>query len=274
MQRPAGSRSRSTNRRVSIPKGQAALDRAFDEKSLLLVYQPIHDARTTAIVAVEALVRQRRESGEVREASIITDAAEHGPDLFVFDWVTTQMAFRDAAQWQKQFNIRVNVNLSAREFQEGDVVSRLTELVTQFGVDPHKINLEITETSYIKDPEETMHVLQELKKLGIGLWLDDFGTGHSTMEHMLFLPADVLKIPETFVKGLPGEPRSRAITHALIALAHDLEMRVTAEGVENEAQLEFLRAENCDHIQGFFFSRPVTVEKLQAVFSSFPSSGQ
>ncbi|MGZ4778826.1 MAG: EAL domain-containing protein [Thermoanaerobaculia bacterium] len=256
------------------PKGQAALDRALDEENLVLVYQPIHDARTRGIVAAEALVRQRRESGEVREAAIITKAAEHGPDLFLFDSVTTRMALRDAATWQNQFDIRLNVNLSAREFQEGNKLARVTDLMTQCQIDPHRINLEITEASLIKNAEKMAGVLRELKKLGLEIWLDDFGTGHWTVEHLKLFPANGLKIPETFVKGVPHEPRSRAITHALIALAHDLEMRVIAEGVEQNAQLEFLLDEGCDLIQGFLLSRPVTVDRLHAVISSFPSSGQ
>jgi len=166
------------------------------------------------------------------------------------------------------------VNLSAREFQEGDVLSRLTDLVTQFGIDPCKLILEITETSYISDPEETMYLLRELKKLEIGLWLDDFGTGHSTVEHLLYFPVDALKIPETFVKGLPD---GRAIRPSR---ARSSPSRTTSRCassrrvVEQNAQLEFLRAENCDYIQGFLYSLPVTADQLHAVFSSFPSSGQ
>jgi len=265
---------------VSDPKGQAALDRAFEGENLLLLYQPIHDARTTAIVAAEALMRQRRQSGEVREASIITQAAEEGPDLFQFDSLTMRMAYADAARWQARFDVSLNVNLSAREFQEGDVLRRLMELMSGCGIDTHKVNLEITETSYIKSPENTVQFLQELKKLGIALWLDDFGTGHSTIEHLLYFPLEGIKIPSTFVTGIPTNPRSTTITHALISLAQDLELRVTAEGVETQDQLDFLRAENCDYIQGFLLSKPMTAEEFerllerQAIFSSLPSSGQ
>lgn len=257
-------------------KGQAALDRAFDEENLLLVYQPIHDARTGAIVAAEALLRQRRQTGEVREARIITDAAEHGPDIFALDSLTTRMAYTDAARWQKRFDVRLNVNLSAREFQEGKVVPRLKELVSGCGIDTRKINLEITEASYIKDPEETMHVLRALKKLGMELWLDDFGTGHSTVEHLLHFPVDGLKIPGTFVAGIPHDGRSTTISRALVNLAHELELRVIAEGVERREQLEFLREAGCEWIQGFLLSKPMTAEELerQAIFSSLPSSGQ
>ena len=248
-------------------KGQAALDRAFQEENLLLLYQPIHDARTGEIVFAEALVRQRRQSGEVREANIITRAAERGPDLFAFDSLTTRMAYADAARWQKRFDVRLNVNLSPREFQEGNILPRLTELVTGCGIDTRKINLEITEASYIKDPNATMHVLEELKKLGIQLWLDDFGTGHSAVEHLLVFPVDGLKVPGTFMKSVPRDKRSTSISRALIDLAHELELRVIAEGVEREEQLEFLRQTNCEYVQGFLFSRPMTAKEFDVMLS-------
>jgi EAL domain-containing protein (putative c-di-GMP-specific phosphodiesterase class I) len=249
-------------------KGQAALDRALEAQNLLLVYQPIHHAHTGAIVAAEALLRQFRQTGEVREAGIITEAAEQGPDLFTLDSWTMRTAYADAAHWQERFDVRLNVNLSAREFQEGNVLPRLTELISGCGIDTRKINLEITETSYIEDPEKTMYILRELKKLGIALWLDDFGTGHSSIEHLLRFPLDGLKIPRTFVRGIPEDHRSRSITHALIALAHDLEVRVIAEGIEKAEQLQFLRDEGCDAIQGFLFSKPMTREELERVLES------
>jgi len=240
---------------------QEALDRAGEEKNLLVVYQPIHDARTREIYSAEALLRQWRRSGEIREASIITDAAEAGPDLFKLDSWTLRTAFADAAHWP----IRINVNLSPREFQEGNVLPRLTKLLTGCSIDPHKINLEITEVSFIDDPEETMEILDELKKLGIELWLDDFGTGHSSITHLQRFPVDGLKISGEFVKRVPGDRRSSAIARALINLAHDLSITAIAEGIERQDQLDFLLECNCDYIQGFLFSKPMTREELEAL---------
>ncbi|HEX6179043.1 MAG TPA: EAL domain-containing protein, partial [Thermoanaerobaculia bacterium] len=177
-----------------------ALDRALDEsEDLLLVYQPIHDARTTEVRAVEALLRQRRQTGEVREASIITKAAERGPELFLLDSLTIRTAFTDAARWMRKApGVRLNVNLSPREFQEKDIVSRLKRLVAGCHVDMTRLVLEITETSYIREPEETVAALEDLKRLGVGLWLDDFGTHHSSVEHLQHFPLDGLKIPGQF----------------------------------------------------------------------------
>jgi EAL domain-containing protein (putative c-di-GMP-specific phosphodiesterase class I) len=231
---------------------QAALDRALEEKNLVLFYQPIHDVSTGAVVAAEALLRQRRESGEIREAGIITAAAEDGPELFQFDSWVVRAACRDAAQWK---DIRLNINLSPREFQEGDLLERLPTLL-----DPHNVNLEITETSYIDDPEETMHVLSELQNLGIRLWLDDFGTGHSSLEHLQHFPLYGLKVAAQFIKECITDRRCRTITKSIIALAHELGLEVIAEGVEHRDQLEFLRDQGCEAVQGFLFSKPMELD--------------
>ncbi len=249
--------------------GQQALERAIDgETELLLLYQPIHELRTREIYAAEALLRQRRQSGEIREATAITHAAEEngGPDLFVLDEMLVKNAYTDAAHWQAKFpEVRLNVNLSPREFQEGNVIARLTDLVTSCGVDTTKVNLEITETSYIEHPEETMKVLEAMSDLGVGLWLDDFGTGHSSLTHIQHFTLDGIKLPGEFVKDVPRNDRCSAIVRAIVTLAHDLDLEVIAEGVEREEQLEFLADLEVEYIQGFLFSRPMETDALAEV---------
>ena len=257
--------------------GQTALDRALeDEEQLVLLYQPIHDARTGAIYAAEALLRQRRQTGELREASIIHEAAEEsrGSELFELDHILVRKAYTDAARWQSFApGVRLNVNLSPRELQEGNVIDRLTALVSSCGIDTRAVNIEITETAYIKDPRATEKTLQMLKELGVGLWLDDFGTGHSAIDHLLHFPIDGIKLPGAFVKPLPADERCRAITGNLIALAHDLKLAVVAEEVEREDQLEFLLEHGCDYIQGFLFSRPMAAEDLeQLLWTALPGN--
>lgn len=268
-------------------RGEAALARVLEDHSqLVLLYQPIHVTETKRIVSAEALVRQRREDGEIREASIIVHAAEHGDseDLFLLDSVLMKKAYTAAASWQRSApDVHLNVNLSPREFQEGNVLDRLSALVTGCAIDTHRINLEITETSYIKHPTETMLVLEELKKLGVQLWLDDFGTGHSSLTHLQKFPLDGLKLPAEFVGPIVDDFRSRKLVLALIGLAHDLGLKVIAEGVEKEAQLAILRDAGCDMIQGFLFSRPMSCSDLQRLVDGqrpadqpipgFPSSG-
>ena len=239
---------------------QEAVRRALDDDQFLLFYQPIHDLESRRIVSAEALLRAQRRNGEVRNAGALAEAAEEGPHIFRLDSWTVRTAYRDAVRWQAFApDVHLNVNLSARELQEGRVVERLKELVTACGVDTHKINIEITETSYIEDPEEAMKVLRSLKDLGVQLWLDDFGTGHSSLSHLQHFPIDGLKLPGEFVKDCPGDKRCAAIARSIVNLAHELDLAVIAEGVEHEEQLEFLRELRCESIQGFLFSRPMPV---------------
>ena len=243
---------------MADPVGVAALNRALEEKDLLLVYQPIHDARTGKIWSVEALMRQRRQTGEIREASVITETAEEGPELFRLDSWAMKQAFGDAASWP----IQLNINLSPREFEETDIVSRLLSC----GVDPRKVQLEITETSYIERPEETVKVLRDLQDSGFHIWLDDFGTKFSTLTHLLHFPVAGLKLDRNFT--CTDERRARAIAKAMIDLAHELGMKVIAEEVETSDQLDFLLGCECDYIQGFLLSKPMTRDQLEGVIRS------
>lgn len=258
---------------------QAALDRALDDdENLLLVYQPIHAARGGAIYAVEALLRQRRESGEIREASIIHETAEEspGPELFRLDSLLVKKAYVDAARWHAAgfADLRLNVNLSPREFEEGNVIEPLNALIGSCGIDASRVNLEITETSYIEHPEDTMHVLETIRNLGVGLWLDDFGTGHSSLTHLQHFPLDGVKIGGAFIRPLMNEPRCQKIVRSIITLAHDLGFEIIAEEVENESQLDFLLEHDCDYIQGFLFSRPMCVEDLEEMLKDGKVKGE
>ncbi|MEA2337326.1 MAG: hypothetical protein QOE82_1333 [Thermoanaerobaculia bacterium] len=254
---------------------QSGVRRALDQDQLVLFYQPIHELESRRIVSAEALLRSRRETGEIRSAVPLTQAAEEGPDLFRLDSWTMHQAYADAAIWQRDGgpDVHLNVNLSPREFQEGNPMQRLHRLVSSAGNDLHKINIEITEVSYIEHPKQTTHVLDEMKELGVQLWLDDFGTGHSSIEHLLRFPLDGLKVPATFVKVLSSDQRARAITKSMIDLAHQLEMKVIAEGIEHRDQLEFLRDMGCDYIQGFLFSKPMPLAEFRELLSSRAAEG-
>ncbi|MEA2238503.1 MAG: hypothetical protein QOC81_3227 [Thermoanaerobaculia bacterium] len=248
----------------------SGLSRAIDQDQLVLFYQPIHELESRRIISAEALMRSRRGNGEIRSAAPLTEAAEEGPEIFKLDSWTMHRAYADAATWQKQAgpDVHLNVNLSPREFQEGNFMQRLLKLVKGNGNDLRKINIEITEMSYIEHPKQTMHVLDELKELGVQLWLDDFGTGHSSVEHLLHFPLDGVKVPGTFVSRLSSSQRARAITKAIIDLAHELEMKVIAEEIEHRDQLEFLREMQCDYIQGFLFSKPMPLDDFLGELAS------
>lgn len=240
------------------PAPQAGVKRALDQEQLVVFYQPIHEIDSRRIIAAEALLRAQRQSGEIREAASIAAAAEEGPEIFRLDSWLVQRAVADARGWQAANpEVRIHVNLSAREFQEGDLAPRLRKLAGNCAV-----NVEITETSYIEKPEETVPLLDELKAMGLQLWLDDFGTGHSSVSHLLHFPLNGVKLPGEFVKGVAHDKRSRAIVKAVIGLAHELEMDVVAEGVEHDDQVAFLRDQKCDYVQGFLYSCPMPIEEF------------
>jgi EAL domain-containing protein (putative c-di-GMP-specific phosphodiesterase class I) len=242
-----------------MPKAapQAGVRRALNQKQLVIFYQPIHELESRKIVAAEALLRARRQSGEIRSAVPIAAGAEEGSEMFRLDsWMMHQVC-RDGARWP---DVRLNVNLSAREFEEGSLLQRLKKIenVSRF-------NLEITETWYIRKPEDIRGLLDDIRALGTQLWLDDFGSGHSSLTHLLYFDLDGVKVPATFIKGIPASVRSRAITRSIIALAHDLHLRVIAEGVEHKAQLAFLRDLGCEYVQGFLFSEPMSADDFDSV---------
>jgi diguanylate cyclase len=253
-----------------MPKmaSNAGVRRALNRKQLLLFYQPIHELVSRRIVAAEALLRAKRGSGEIRSGEPIAAGAEEGPDLFRFDSWMMQQAYRDAMRWK---GVRLHVNLSPREFEEGGSIIRR---VRKLGRDLSFLSLEITETRYIDKPKQAVRVFDHLRELGVQLWLDDFGTIHSSISHLLDFRLDGLKIPSTFVKGLPAEKRCRSITKAMITMAHDLGMKVIAEGIEHEKQLAFLREARCDYIQGFLWSQPMALDRFESSLRGFDSSGQ
>jgi EAL domain-containing protein (putative c-di-GMP-specific phosphodiesterase class I) len=248
-------------RSMPKPAPRAGVKRALDKDQLTLFYQPIHEIESRRIVSAEALLRARRQNGEIRSATSIAAGAEEGPDLFRLDSWMMKQAYEDAAHWQKNGGegVRLNVNLSPREFQEGNVLPRLTRLLTGFKL----VNLEITETAYIERPKQTKRILDDLKNIGIELWLDDYGTGHSSLTHLLDFPVDGVKLPGDFVKRIPGNERAMAVVRSTIALAHELGAKVNAEGVEHEDQLIALKAMGCDYIQGFFFSKPMPLDEFE-----------
>jgi EAL domain-containing protein (putative c-di-GMP-specific phosphodiesterase class I) len=247
------------------PAPRAGVKRALDQDQLTLFYQPIHELESRRVVAAEALLRARRRTGEIRSATSIAAGAEEGPDLFRLDSWMMKQACEDAHHWQSNGGegVRLNVNFSAREFQEGNVLPRLRKLVKGFPL----MNVEITETAYIERPKQTMHILDALKEKQIEIWLDDYGTGHSSIEHLLRFPVDGVKIPGDFVKRIPTDTRALAIVRSTVALAHELGARVIAEGVEHQDQLNVLRKMKCDYIQGFLFSRPMSRDDFEELLT-------
>jgi diguanylate cyclase (GGDEF)-like protein/PAS domain S-box-containing protein len=247
---------------------EALLRHAIGRGQLTLQYQPrISLTSEPRMVGVEALVRWRHPTlGLVPPARFIPLAEETGLIEELDSWVLREACTR-AARWRADGLDpgRVSVNLSARQFQQAGLAQRVRTVLEESGLQPACLELEITESTVMRDTEEAAEVLRSLKALGVALSIDDFGTGYSSLSYLKRFPIDVLKIDRSFVKDVVEDPNGAAITRAIIALAHGLNLEAVAEGVETVQQVAFLRDNGCDEIQGFYFSPPVWPEQLEAM---------
>ena len=255
-----------------------ALRRALDRKEFELHYQPLVDLDSGRIKGVEALIRWRRpEHGLVPPGEFIPMAEETGLIVPIGEWV-----LRTACRQYHEYNpvdgppLRLSVNVSPRQFGRGEILNLVTKILDETGFDPGQLDLEITETLLMQNAEAVLEVMHELGALGVHFSIDDFGTGYSSLSYLKHLPIGRVKIDKSFVNDIPVDPNDAAIVSAIISMARSLGLKVIAEGVETEAQLEFLRARGCDAIQGYYFSRPVPIGELARMLKegkSLPSAG-
>ena len=243
---------------------EASLSRAIRNDELMLGYQPKVDLRTGKVVGAEALVRWRHpEQGMISPDEFIPVAEETGLIVPLGEWVIAEAC--GALKALRALGIDdfvISVNLSARQLRQRQFARHLAEVLKRHGVDPHMLELEVTESQLMDRPAEAMEALAELKTLGVRLSIDDFGTGYSSLSRLQKFPVDFIKIDRSFLGGGLHDGHA-VITRAIIALGHNLKMKVIAEGVETFEQLAFLRAHHCDQMQGYYFSAALSQEKLQ-----------
>jgi EAL domain-containing protein (putative c-di-GMP-specific phosphodiesterase class I) len=238
---------------------------ALDRNEFFLNYQPVIDLPSGKITGVEALIRwQHPELGLIPPLQFIPLAEKTGLIDSIGEWVL-RTSCRQMRAWQASGIApdRMAVNLSARQFRQKNLVKRIVSILEETGLDPHCLELEITESMVMQDPAVAEKILHEIHRLGIYLAIDDFGTGYSSLSYLKRFPLDFLKIDRSFVNGIPDDPEDVAITRAIIAMAKSLQLWVIAEGVETEKQLAFLKAEGCEAGQGYFFCKPKTAEELE-----------
>lgn len=243
---------------------EADLRRAIERKELEVYYQPIVDLASGTITRLEALLRWRHpQRGLVAPLDFIPLAEETGLIIPIGEWVL-RTACQQLLAWHAAglHDLSIAVNLSARQFRQPDLGARIAHIFADIGIDPHYVELELTESSVMDDAEAAIQSLQTLKELGVHLALDDFGTGYSSLSYLNRFPLTSIKIDRAFVGAIPGDANSGAIAAATIAMAHSLNLTVVAEGVETDAQLAFLRAHKCDAFQGYLVSRPLPAEAL------------
>jgi len=243
---------------------ELALRGALDGNQFELHYQPKLDLNTGRVSGVEALLRWRRPGfGLVYPAEFVPVMEDTGMVVRVGAWIIDE-ACRQIAAWNTQGvrDVRVAVNVSSRQFVEGDLEGDIRNALERHRVDPGLLELELTESALMSNAERTIQVLQSLKALGIRIAIDDFGTGYSSLAYLKRFPIDKLKIDIAFVRDITTNPDDAAIALAIISMAHSLHMQVIAEGVESRAQMALLRRHRCDEIQGFHFSRALPAADL------------
>ena len=245
------------------------LRRALDARELTLAFQPRIDLKTRRVTSVEALLRWKsRALGSVSPAQFIPVAEETGLIVPIGEWVLRE-ACRQAKAWQAAGlpPLRVAVNLSARQFQRFDLIKTIEHVLADTGLAPHYLELELTESLAMQNARQTVATLSVLAAMGISIAIDDFGTGYSSLAYLKRFPVDSLKIDQSFIREIASGGDDAAITKAIIAMAHEIKLRVVAEGVETEAQQRFLERHHCDEMQGFLFSRPLPADELATLLA-------
>ncbi len=243
---------------------EARMRRGIAQNEFVLHYQPKVDLRTGAITGLEALVRwQHPERGLLAPVHFI-GMAEETSLIVPLGRQILEIAFRDALQLQARFSqpLRIAVNLSARQLDDVDFLGDIKRLLALPRPRPMLLDLEITESMVMPNPEQAVRVMSELQAMGIHMVIDDFGTGYSSLAYLKRFPVHSLKIDRSFVQDIPNDPNDTAITQAVIAMGHSLGLRVIAEGVETEQQMLALQRFGCDEFQGYFFSRPIGLDAL------------
>ena len=221
---------------------------------------------TGHVFAVEALIRWNHpKQGQLAPNHFIPIADQTGLIVPIGDWVLME-ACRQNKAWQGSGlpPIKVCVNVSARQFAEKNFISRVTNALEKSGLEARYLELELTESLIMRDVGQAIATMNSLQRLGVQIAIDDFGTGYSSLSALKTFPVARLKIDRSFIKGLPANVDDRAVTTAVISLGKKLNLRIVAEGVENDEQIAFLRKNKCDELQGFHFSRPIPPDQVGA----------
>jgi len=243
---------------------------ALDKDEFLVYYQPQVDSQSNKIIGMEALVRWNHTTmGLISPAAFIPLAEETGLILALDQWVM-KTGMNQMREWYKMGYKpgRLSLNLSVKQLQHKDFISVVKNMLNETGCKAEWIEFEITESHIMHNVLEAIDTLNRIKELGISIAIDDFGTGYSSLSYLKKLPVDKLKIDRSFIIDIPDNKEDAAITNAIIAVAESLSLMVVAEGVETERQKSYLQECGCQNIQGFFYYKPMPVEKMEDVLKS------
>jgi diguanylate cyclase (GGDEF)-like protein/PAS domain S-box-containing protein len=243
---------------------ETRLRRALEREEFLLHYQPQVNLATRRIVGLEALIRWREGDGALLEPAEFIPVAEEARLILPLGQWILRAACKQARAWQDQGlpEVRLAVNLSARQFQQQDLIRSVFFAVRDAGLPPRRLELEITESAAMQNVDRTIGMLHGLRDMGVRISMDDFGTGHSSLSYLKRFPIDAVKIDQSFVRDMTSDPSDAAIVKAIVAMAHSLGLNVVAEGVETLAQADFLRRTGCDEMQGYLVGRPLPADEI------------
>lgn len=251
---------------------ESSLRMALDRNEFILHYQPQMDLKSGKLIGAEALIRwQHPIQGMISPGEFIPLAEESGLIIPMGEWAL-RTACQQMVQWRKEGRppVRVAVNLSGIQFKKPDFTDLVIKILAETGIDHRWLELELTESIAMGDVEETYTKLNTLAKYGVSLAIDDFGTGFSSLNYLKRFPIGTLKIDRSFIRNCPEDREDAALVRTIIDLAHSLKQTVIAEGVEREEQLNFLRKNRCSEIQGYFYSRPLSVEDFALFMENHP----
>lgn len=244
------------------------LHRALQRQEFQVYYQPKVNLQTGQIQGAEALVRwYHPERGAISPAEFVPMAEKTGFIIPLGEWILKTACIQTQLWQAAGFSLRMAVNLSGYQFNQPHLSRVVVEILQETGLNPRYLELELTESTVMQNPEAAIAMLRELKTLGIQFSLDDFGTGYSSLSYLREFPFDILKIDRSFLCHL-GDPKSTAITTAIMQMARSLNLKIVAEGVEHSNQLAFLQAHQCDEIQGYWFSPPLSAEEFTRLLNS------
>jgi diguanylate cyclase (GGDEF)-like protein/PAS domain S-box-containing protein len=253
-----------SNRIAAALRLESALRRAIDSGEIVPHYQPIYTIASGTLDGYEALARWCTPDGAIVPPSEFIPMAEKSGLIVPLGEQILKQACHQAKLWQERFGaeLKVSVNLSAHQFMLDDLVGRIRSVLLASALRPDLLNVEITESATIGNPEAVILRMHELKRLGVALLMDDFGTGYSSLGYLTRYPLDILKIDQSFVRDSESSAQKVSVIKTIISLAHGLGMKVIAEGVETDAQLKLLRELGCDKAQGYLFGRPMTADAV------------
>lgn len=247
---------------------ESGLRKALVNNELVVFYQPLIDLKTNKLIGMEALLRWLHpEKGMIAPGDFIPLAEETGLIDPIGDWVM-RTACSQNKKWQDAGYppVKVSVNMSARQFNKKDITEQIGEILEDTGLSPEYLGIEITESVIMRDASSTITTLTSMHEIGISLSIDDFGTGYSSLSYLKLFPIDNLKIDRSFVSNITSDSTDAAISASVIMLAHSMNLKVVAEGVETQDQLDLLRRQGCDFVQGYLFSRPLSAEEFVPFF--------